>query len=102
MASFHFLTHRLVNFPLSKERFKNEMNRIKNIAKNNGYQEKLVEKLVNRHKYKKLLKDITTLQQTSQTSQKFVVIPYNPKYTRGLEKVFNNVGFRVAYKTNNN
>ncbi|KAJ8937041.1 hypothetical protein NQ318_021111 [Aromia moschata] len=35
MASFNFLIHRLLNFPLSKERFEHEKQLIKNIAKNN-------------------------------------------------------------------
>ncbi|KAJ8963120.1 hypothetical protein NQ318_018585 [Aromia moschata] len=37
MASFNFLIYRLLNFPLSNERFEHEKQLIKNIAKNNAY-----------------------------------------------------------------
>ncbi|KAJ8952031.1 hypothetical protein NQ318_023472 [Aromia moschata] len=37
MTSFNFLIHRLLSFPLGKERFEYEKNLIKDIAKNYGY-----------------------------------------------------------------
>ncbi|KAJ8933054.1 hypothetical protein NQ318_014942 [Aromia moschata] len=37
MASFNFLIHRLLNFPLSQERFEHEKQLIKNIAKSNEH-----------------------------------------------------------------
>ncbi|KAJ8936365.1 hypothetical protein NQ318_008729 [Aromia moschata] len=46
MASFNFLIHRLLNFPLSKERFEHEKQLIKNIAKSNGYSVHLIDKNV--------------------------------------------------------
>ncbi|KAJ8944976.1 hypothetical protein NQ318_018440, partial [Aromia moschata] len=44
MASFNFLIHRLLNFPLSKERFEHEKQLIKNIAKSNVYSVHLIDK----------------------------------------------------------
>ncbi|KAJ8958672.1 hypothetical protein NQ318_016397 [Aromia moschata] len=44
MASFNFLIHRLLNFPLSKEKFEHEKQLIKNIAKSNGYSVHLIDK----------------------------------------------------------
>ncbi|KAJ8937409.1 hypothetical protein NQ318_012526 [Aromia moschata] len=48
-ASFNFLIHRLLNFPLSKERFEHEKQLIKNIAKSNGYSVHLIDELIRKH-----------------------------------------------------
>ncbi|KAJ8939829.1 hypothetical protein NQ318_013048 [Aromia moschata] len=45
MASFNSLIHRLLNFPLSKERFEHEKQLIKNIAKSNGYSVHLIDSI---------------------------------------------------------
>ncbi|KAJ8939881.1 hypothetical protein NQ318_023221 [Aromia moschata] len=43
MASFNFIIHRLLNFPLSKERFEHDKQLIKNIAKTNCYTVHLID-----------------------------------------------------------
>ncbi|KAJ8938890.1 hypothetical protein NQ318_016094 [Aromia moschata] len=60
IASFNFLIHRLLNFPLSKERFEHEKQLIKNIAKSNGYSVHLIDKLIRKHKFKRTLYNSTT------------------------------------------
>ncbi|KAJ8944917.1 hypothetical protein NQ318_012726 [Aromia moschata] len=49
MATFNFLIHCLLNFPLSKERFEHKNQLIENIAKNNGYSVHLIDKLIRKH-----------------------------------------------------
>ncbi|KAJ8947692.1 hypothetical protein NQ318_001530, partial [Aromia moschata] len=60
MASFNFLIHRFLSFPLSKERFEHEKNQIKDIAKNNGYSVHLIDTLIRKHKFKRALFNSTT------------------------------------------
>ncbi|KAJ8945956.1 hypothetical protein NQ318_016784, partial [Aromia moschata] len=80
MASFNFLIHRLLNFPLSKDRFEHEKQLIKNIAKNNGYSVHLIDKLIRKHEFKRTLYNSTTFCRDTDNS-KFASLPYEPKFT---------------------
>ncbi|KAJ8955643.1 hypothetical protein NQ318_001474, partial [Aromia moschata] len=79
MASFNFVIHRLLNFPLSKERFEHEKQLIKNIAKSNGYSVHLIDKDTDK--------------------SKFASLPYEPKFTRGLYKIFKNIKINSVYNS---
>lgn len=98
MASFNFLVHRLVNFPLSHERFEKEKKTIKQVARVNGYDTDIVEKLVRKRKFKKTLLDSTTFQ-VERDRPKNVFLPFDPNYTKGLDKVFKNLGLRTVYQS---
>ncbi|KAJ8934169.1 hypothetical protein NQ318_010675 [Aromia moschata] len=87
MTSFKFLIHRLLNFPLSKERFEYEKQLIKNIAKSNSYSVHLIDKLIRKHTFKRTLYNSTTFCRDTDNS-KFASLPYEPKFTRGLDKFF--------------
>ncbi|KAJ8952561.1 hypothetical protein NQ318_006926, partial [Aromia moschata] len=67
MASFNFLIHRLLNFPLSKER---------------------------------TLYNSTTFRRDTDNS-KFASLPYEPKFTRGLDKNFKNININLVYNSKN-
>ncbi|KAJ8961534.1 hypothetical protein NQ318_014785, partial [Aromia moschata] len=86
MASFNFLIHRLLNFPLSKERFEHEKQLIKNIAKN---------KLIRKHKFKRTLYNSTTFRRDTDNS-KFALLPYEPKFTRGLYTIFKDININLT------
>ncbi|KAJ8933862.1 hypothetical protein NQ318_012433 [Aromia moschata] len=66
MASFNFLIHRLLNFPLSKER--------------------------------RTLYNSTTFRRDTDNS-KFASLPYEPKFTRGLDKIFKNININLVYNS---
>ena len=55
MSPFHSLIHRLLNFPLSTEDYNRELNTIKQIARNNGYRESLIDNMI-KNKNRKILK----------------------------------------------
>ncbi|KAJ8944156.1 hypothetical protein NQ318_013396 [Aromia moschata] len=97
MASFNFLIHRLLNFPLSKERFEHEKQLIKSIAKNNGYSVHLIDKFIRKHTFKRTLYNSTTLRRDTDNS-KFALLPYEPKFTRGLDKIF--IIINLVYNSN--
>ncbi|KAJ8944971.1 hypothetical protein NQ318_018435 [Aromia moschata] len=86
MASFNFLIHRLLNFPLSKVRFEHEKQLIKNIAKNNGYSVHLIDKLIRKHTFKRTLYNSMTFC-IDTVNSKFASLLYEPKFTCGLDKI---------------
>ncbi|KAJ8944288.1 hypothetical protein NQ318_009666 [Aromia moschata] len=100
MASFNFLIHRLLNFPLSKERFEHEKQLIKNIAKSNGYSVHLIDKLIRKHTFKRTLYNSTTFRRDTDNST-FASLPYEPKFTRGLDKIFKNININLVYNSKN-
>ena len=78
MAAFHSLVHRAVNIPMDKEDFNMEIKIIKQITKNDGYNIEIINKLIERHKNKKimhlivkLIKINTFVQNTRQNYQVF-------------------------------
>lgn len=100
MASMNFLVHRLMSVPLNKDRFEKERNLIKDIAEANGYSTYLVDKLIRKRKFKDMIRSSTTFQNNVDNS-KLISIPYEPHLTRGLKKIFKDVGMTVVYKSGN-
>ncbi|CAG9823148.1 unnamed protein product [Phaedon cochleariae] len=62
MASLNFLVHRLFSFPLSKPRFDVERTAVYKVANVNGYDIKIVDKSIRRHKFKLTLRNATSFQ----------------------------------------
>ena len=87
MTSLNFLIHRLLNFPLNEQRFTKEKAFIKDVAKSNGYPVSLVDKLIRKRRFKETLRNSSTFQ-TEREISKFVSIPYEPRITRDLSKIF--------------
>lgn len=54
LGSFHFMVNHILTVPLSKDTFNKEVNIIKTIATNNGYDEKVIDSLIDK-KQKKLI-----------------------------------------------
>ncbi|KAJ8961707.1 hypothetical protein NQ318_021307 [Aromia moschata] len=101
MASFNFLIHRLLNVPLSKERFEHEKQLIKNIAKNNNVDSvHLIDKLIRKHKFERTLYNSTTFLRDTDNS-KFTSLPCEPKFTRGLDTIFKNIIINLVYNSKN-
>ncbi|KAJ8980435.1 hypothetical protein NQ317_002078 [Molorchus minor] len=96
--SLNFLVHRLLSFPLSKERFEKERKLIKDIAKINS--KNCVDRLIMKRRFKETLRNSSTFQ-TDTESPKFVSIPYTPQFTRGLSRIFKNIGLTVIHPSGN-
>lgn len=103
LASFNFLVHRLLNFPLSKENFQKELKHIKEIAIYNGFSVDIINNIIRRHRNKLELKSKTTLASniTTEGKGKFVKLPFYPRYTQGLNKILASKDLRVVYSTSN-
>ncbi|KAJ8955988.1 hypothetical protein NQ318_006259 [Aromia moschata] len=84
----------------NKERFEHETQLIKNIAKSNGYSVHLIDKLIRKHKFKRILYNSTTFRIDTDNS-KFASLPYEPKFTRGLDKIFKNININLVYNSKN-
>ncbi|KAJ8937415.1 hypothetical protein NQ318_012532 [Aromia moschata] len=84
----------------NKERFEHEKQLIKNIAKSNGYSVHLIDKLIRKHKIKRTLYNSTTFRRDTDNS-KFASLPYEPKFTHGLEKIFLNININLVYNSKN-
>ena len=69
LSAFNSLIHRALSIPMDIDDFNNEINIIKQIAKNNGYNIRLINQLIKKHKNKK-----NNLNTTSQNSCKTTYI----------------------------
>lgn len=96
MASLNFLVNRLLTFPLTKERFEKERKIIQNVARWNGFEVDIVNQIIRKQKFKKLVQNSTTFQ-TTPDSTKFVTIPFAPFVTKGLSKVFKELDLKVVH-----
>ena len=56
MAAYNSFVHRLLTIPLSKNDYNEEVDTIKYIAAANGYKSSLIDKLINKHRKKKVKK----------------------------------------------
>lgn len=103
LANFNWLIHRLFNFPLSYDRFKKELNYIKEVAANNGFSSDLIDNLVRKHRSKQVLRSVTRLESSNEVNvkDKYVKLPFYPKYTNGLKNILGNSGFKMVYSTDN-
>lgn len=99
LSPFHSLIHRLTNFPLDEDDFNKKLNIIKQIAKNNGYNESLIENMVQNKQRKMLQKEFFT--PTNKTST-YNFINYIPKYSEKISRKLNNLGISTisVNKTN--
>ncbi|KAJ8938030.1 hypothetical protein NQ318_003334 [Aromia moschata] len=92
MASFNFLIH--------LKRFEHEKQLIKNIAKSNGYSVHLIDKLIRKHTFKRTLYNSTTFRRDTDNS-KFASLPYEPKFTQGLDTILKNININLVYNCKN-
>lgn len=101
-AAFNSLVHRLINIPLTEERYKRELRYIHEIAKFNGYSPSLVNHILNKANAKKQFSLKTTLKVESPTSnKKWIPLTYYPPLSNKISKIFQNAGFQPTVSTKN-
>ena len=99
MASFHCYINRLLNIPLSTENYKKEINILKQLAYNSGYDPNLIHTLIKKTKIKKLKKQIYPKPEIN--TQKYISIPFvhhslNKNLTKTFKFFLDNV--TISYK----
>jgi hypothetical protein len=91
MAAFNYLFNRINCYPLTHNNKNNEMNIIKQIMYENGYNGKLM----------KPKKPTMNNIQEKNEQVKWAVFTYNGKQTIFVTKLFKNTNIRIAFKTQN-
>jgi hypothetical protein len=99
LAAYNSMIHRLLNVPLSECNYNKELNIIKQIAINNGYNPDIIDNLCNKKSYKMaiqlvfpVLKDINT---------NFKTLTYTGSNTNKISSFLKKQNLNIAYKTNN-
>ncbi|KAI4468052.1 thap domain-containing protein 9 [Holotrichia oblita] len=101
LAAYHSMINRLINTPMSTADYNKEYNIIKQIAYNNGYDPKLIDKLISKRLFNKTLQEIYSVIKDT-TIQKFKSITYLGENQAKLTKLLRKQNINMAYKTNNN
>ena len=99
LAAFHSMIHRLVTLPLNKVNFTKELNIIKQIAINNGYNPDLIDQILRKKSYKKAINLVFPHNINSSNSFKLITFIGHP--SKMIGKFLNKFNINVAYKTNN-
>jgi hypothetical protein len=102
LAAFNCYVHRLLNIPLSKENFNNEVKIIKQIAYNNEFEPKLIDTLISKTKLKKLKKE--AFNNPPPPINKYIAIPFlNETTNKKISTIFQNTveNIKISYKSKN-
>lgn len=99
LAAFHSYIHRLFSVPLSDENFQKELNIIKQIAVNNGYQVHLIDTLIRKKREKTLWKKCYPVYSQP---QKFCTVTFYDKYSLSIAKYLEKaLDTKVSFRTEN-
>lgn len=101
MAALNCYIHRLLNIPLSEDNFKREVNTIKQIAVNNGYNHTCVDRILNKIRNKR---DTALAYNTSSPpNPKFCSLPYLGPISVKISKILstNLDNLKISYRSTN-
>lgn len=99
VSAYNSFIHRLINIPLSEENYNKELNIIKQIAVNNGYQAKMIDDIITKKQYNKAIKLAYPCYPKNDSG--FKTLTYNGKITHKVSKYLRKRNIRIAFKTNN-
>ncbi|XP_069701805.1 metacaspase-2-like [Periplaneta americana] len=102
ISKFRFLIDRLLTTPLNRDNYNKELNYIKQIAFENGYENQLINNLIQKRKTKLHKKEYTTLQpEKTQNKKQWHSLTYYGKITNKLSNFFKKQNINIAPRTNN-
>ena len=98
-ASFHSMLHRLLTVPLQTINFNKELNIIKQIAVNNGYNPNIIDKLLKQKLYKTATQMIfpTSIDRTNN----YKTLTYVGQTSYKIGNFLKKLNVKIAFKTNN-
>lgn len=99
-AAFHSMAHRLYNVPMEEQEFAEEKDRIYKAAELNGYEKEFTKRILQKHKRKKHLKNITTLQPEKEVTKR-IRLPFYPSVTNPIKNTLKRHGLHIVYKSGN-
>jgi hypothetical protein len=95
------MIHRLLNFPLTKERYNIELKYIEEVAEFNGYSKNIIHNILRKSKHKIELSNLTTLKPIDkEISKHFISLPYH-NVIKGLPKMLKKFDFKITHNNNN-
>lgn len=103
-AAFHSMVHRLCHINLSVSNYMREYKIIKEIARVNGYDDKLIDDLIVKHTRKKKNDNLTTLlSQNRSLSEKNirVALSYVPEITGKIKNIFHSYKMDIVHTNQN-
>lgn len=100
MASFHHMIHRMETLPLSEVAKQKELEYIFEIAKLNGYNESIIQAIVDKKKRAQIRKSFTTLTPITEDLKR-VAVEYDVNLTRPLRSKFRKFGMDIVYTSRN-
>ena len=100
-SAFNSMVYRMCRLPLTATNYMKELEKIKQIAKTNGYTEKLINDLVEKHCQQLKKKQFSTF--FEQQKQKPIYKSFNfiPKITNHLKPIFEKHGIKLALSNSN-
>lgn len=99
MSAFHSMIFRALNIPMTIETKIKEFQKIKDIAKINGYTEELIEDLTIAHRRKQELRNYTTLdliRNEGNDEKKYSKFYFYPEITSKIKPIFNKYNIRMS------
>jgi hypothetical protein len=101
MSPFHSYIHRLLNIPMNPIDYNKEVQIIKTIAQNNGYNPKIIEDII-KHKQKKILqKNFYPIVNESE-NKKWHTLNYIPTISKQITKILNKFDVKIINVNTNN
>jgi hypothetical protein len=102
LSTFHFLLNRLLDIPLSKNAFDQELEIIKAIAVSNGYKVSMIEKML-RKKYRTRAHHLLYAPaKTGEKNSRWCKLTYYGIISEEIGSLFPKEKFRIAFSNNNN
>lgn len=110
LSSFESFLYRMWNLPLSKERRKNELNYIINMANTNGYKTDVINSLNEKHERRVKIRELTTLKPIEKENKKVIknysgvdtvrhaILPYYQPITGRLKNMLRRNNINTCYR----
>jgi hypothetical protein len=101
MAAFHFMLNRLLNIPLSQYNFDKELNTVKTIAVNNGYNKSVIQKMLDKKRSIRAQK-LLYGSFSKEEKKRWCKLLYHGVLTQSVANLFPKDKFNIAYYNKGN
>lgn len=98
MAAYHSMANFMFSLPLSDDKIESETKKILEIGRVNGFKEAAISDIIEKHKEKKRLTEISTFFMEPPDAPKRISVRYYPKVTRSLRTVYNSFNIEMVHR----
>lgn len=100
MAAFNSMIHRLTHIPLSAESFQHELNLIKKLALNNGYDPQIIINILNKKEYRMAIDLVFPVTSRTEISQ-YSSLTFIGKSSQKLNYFLQKYDYKISFRTDN-